>query len=102
MSISGATAVELLARMERGDLSSAEITGAFLDRIQSHDEQIGAFLFVDRDAALGQAEQVDARRKAGRRVGKLAGLPVAVKDVLCVKGQPTTCASRMLRSFMPP
>ncbi len=61
-----------------------------------------AFLRVDPSAALAQAEQIDRRRKAGKPLGLLAGLPVAVKDVLCTQGEPTTCASRILENFRPP
>src|SRR5207248_11796561 len=53
-------------------------------------------------AALGQARCVDEKRRAGQPVGVLGGLPVAVKDVLCTRGQPTTCASKMLKNFVPP
>jgi aspartyl-tRNA(Asn)/glutamyl-tRNA(Gln) amidotransferase subunit A len=102
MSILGATAGELLARLERGDLSSVEITTAYLDAIAAADEQVGAFLHVDRESVLQQAESVDQKRAAGAHLGALAGLPVAVKDVLCTAGQPTTCASRMLQNFIPP
>src|SRR5205814_6361213 len=49
-----------------------------------------------------QAEAVDAKRRAGRPLGRLAGMPVAVKDVLCTRGVKTTCASRMLDNFVPP
>ena len=61
-----------------------------------------AFLRVDPAAALARAEEIDRRRKAGKPLGRLAGLPVAVKDVLCTQGEPTTCASRMLENFRPP
>ena len=53
-------------------------------------------------AILDQAREVDRRRKAGEPLGPLAGVPVAIKDVLCVQGEPTTCGSRMLRNFRPP
>lgn len=102
MSIIGATAGDLLARMERGELTSQEITTAYLDRIEKLDSRTGAFLLVDREGALKQAAAVDAKRRAGQPVGALAGVPVGVKDVLCTAGQTTTCASRMLEKFIPP
>src|SRR5947209_7864653 len=102
MSMTGATAGELLSLMRSGEASSVEVTSACLDRIAAHDKQVAAFLFVDRADALHQAEEVDRKRRAGESLGPLAGLPIAIKDVLCTKGQPTTCASRMLAKFIPP
>ncbi len=102
MSITGLTAAELLRRMEREELSCVEVTQAHLDAIDTHDQQIGAFLHVDADTALAQAEAIDRKRQSGESLGSLAGLPVAVKDMLCTKGQTTTCASRMLQRFVPP
>jgi aspartyl-tRNA(Asn)/glutamyl-tRNA(Gln) amidotransferase subunit A len=102
MTIPGATTGELLAQLDRGDVTAVEVTTAYLDVITQRDEKIGAFLHVDRKAALEQAENIDSRRHAGETLGKLAGLTIAVKDVLCTKGVPTTCASRMLKNFVPP
>jgi aspartyl-tRNA(Asn)/glutamyl-tRNA(Gln) amidotransferase subunit A len=102
MSIIGATAAELLLRLERGDVSSVEVTTACLDAIAARDAQVKAYLHVDRDRALAQAQAVDDKRKRGEHVGKLGGLPVAVKDVICTQGVPTTCGSRILQNFVPP
>src|SRR5207247_3704604 len=57
---------------------------------------------VDRDRALTQARAVDDKRRRGERVGRLGGVPVAIKDVICTRSEPTTCASRMLKNFIPP
>ena len=78
------------------------MAGAFLDQIAKHDGAVKAFLRVDPPAVLARAEDIDRRRAAGSPMGRLAGLPVAVKDLLCTKGEPTTCASRMLENFRPP
>ena len=102
MSIVGATVSELQTRLERGDLSAEEVTAAYLQQIATRDNEVGAFLHVRSEAALKQAREIDARRKAGQPLGKLAGIPVAVKDVLCTTDEPTTCASKMLRDFTPP
>ncbi len=102
MSLIERSATDLLGILAQGEASAVEVTQVFLDKIESRDKQIGAFLRVDADAALQQAAEVDRRRQAGETLGKLAGLPVAVKDVLCDSTTQTTCASRMLESFRPP
>ncbi len=95
-------ATELVRQLTAGEVTSAALTKTFLDRIARYDGAVKAFLRVDADAALAQAEAIDYRRKAGKPLGPLAGLPVAVKDLLCTQGEPTTCASRMLENFRPP
>ncbi|MBN1909181.1 MAG: Asp-tRNA(Asn)/Glu-tRNA(Gln) amidotransferase subunit GatA [Pirellulales bacterium] len=102
MPLAKLTATELLGQLAAGQVTSAEVTRAFLRRIEQVDGQVHAFLKVDPEAALAQAEAIDARRAAGKPVGRLAGLPVAVKDLLCTRGEPTTCASRALEHFRPP
>ncbi len=102
MSLTDSIACELLDLLSRGEASAVEINTAYLDRIEAEDERIGAFLHVDRAQVLERAEDVDQRRKSGDSLGPLAGLPVAVKDLLCIRDQPTTCASRMLENFRPP
>jgi aspartyl-tRNA(Asn)/glutamyl-tRNA(Gln) amidotransferase subunit A len=102
MSVLESTATELLAELNAGNVTSVELTKSCLDRIGQVDDRVSAFLDVDGDRALGQAQQIDKRRQAGETLGALAGLPVAVKDVLCTKGWTTTCASRMLEHFVPP
>lgn len=97
-----ATATELLEGLERGETSSAAIVSAYLDQIERREGRVGAFLRVDRQAALDRADSIDARRRRGERLGRLAGLPVAIKDLLCTAGEPTTCGSRMLEHFRPP
>jgi len=96
------SAVELVAAVRQGDLSASQCTAAFLDRIARLDDTLNAFLHVDREGALAAAAAIDARRKAGQPLGRLAGLPVAVKDALCTRDLPTTCASKMLAGFRPP
>src|SRR5437588_8404348 len=96
------TAVELLDLLSRGDVSSEALTGEFLQAIRRRDPQVKAFLHVDEAAAMEQAQAVDAKRKQGQPLGPLAGVPVAIKDVLCTAGQPTTCGSKVLQDFVPP
>jgi aspartyl-tRNA(Asn)/glutamyl-tRNA(Gln) amidotransferase subunit A len=102
MSTVDASASQLLSAMVSGKVSAVDVARAFLDQIETHDGKIAAFLHVDRDGALQQAALVDEKRRSGQPVGKLAGLPVAVKDVVCTRGLPTTCGSRILQRFLPP
>jgi aspartyl-tRNA(Asn)/glutamyl-tRNA(Gln) amidotransferase subunit A len=102
MSLTDRSATDLLRDLENRKVSSVELTRAYLDQIQKHDGAIRAFLLVDPDAALARAKEIDDRRAAGKPVGKLGGLPVAIKDVICTQGVKTTCASKMLQNFVPP
>ncbi len=102
MSLIEKTATELIALQEAGRVSAVEIVEAFLAAIRQREPQLRSFTLIDEDGARRQAEAVDAKRAVGRPVGKLAGVPVAVKDVLCTKGSRTTCSSRMLADFVPP
>jgi len=96
------SAAELAGALADGDVSAAEVTQAHLERIAAVDDTVHAFLHVDGDGALATARDVDARRSAGERLGPLAGVPVAVKDVLTTTGMPTTCGSRILDGWVPP
>jgi aspartyl-tRNA(Asn)/glutamyl-tRNA(Gln) amidotransferase subunit A len=96
------TAHELLQLMNKGDFNAAQVTTAFLQAIRDRDHRVQAFLSVDESDALAQAVAVDQKRKSGKPMGRLAGVPIAIKDVLCTKGQPTTCGSKMLQNFVPP
>ncbi|RLS35172.1 MAG: Asp-tRNA(Asn)/Glu-tRNA(Gln) amidotransferase subunit GatA [Planctomycetota bacterium] len=96
------SAVELVQAVRQGDLTAERCTEAFLSRIESVDGRIHAFLKVDREGALRAAAAIDQKRRAGKPLGPLAGLPVAVKDALCTFDMPTTCASKMLANFRPP
>jgi aspartyl-tRNA(Asn)/glutamyl-tRNA(Gln) amidotransferase subunit A len=96
------TAVEIAAVVAAGEASAEEVARAHLDRIAAVDEKVHAFLHVDIEGAVGAARAVDARRAAGERLGPLAGVPLALKDVMTMKGVPTTCGSRILAGWRPP
>ena len=85
-----------------GEVSAEEVTRAHLDRITRVDERVHAFLHVTGDAALEAARAVDRKRSSGEHLGPLAGVPLALKDVLAMKGVPTTCGSRILEGWLPP
>jgi aspartyl-tRNA(Asn)/glutamyl-tRNA(Gln) amidotransferase subunit A len=94
-----ATLAHLLAT---GEVGSAEVTRAHLDRIAAEGGRLGAYLHVDSEAAVRAAEAVDAARAAGEELGPLAGVPVALKDVVVTEGVPTTSGSRILEGWRPP
>ena len=96
-----ATAAELSERLAAGDVSSVEVTQAHLDRIAAVDGDIHAFLHLNA-AALETAAAVDAQRAAGEPLGPLAGVPVAIKDVLCTLDMPSTAGSQILEGWIPP
>jgi aspartyl-tRNA(Asn)/glutamyl-tRNA(Gln) amidotransferase subunit A len=101
MSIDATSSVSLLAKLSAGELTSEEIVRRLLDR-SDRLKRLNVFVHLDRDAVLAQARVLDGRRRSGEMLGRLAGIPVAIKDVLCVGGEPTSCGSRMLRGFRPP
>jgi len=85
-----------------GQITSVELTQAHLDRISDVDRAVHAFLHVSSDDALSTARDVDARRAAGEDLHPLAGVPVAVKDVVVTRGMPTTAGSKILEGWVPP
>ena len=95
------TATELRRLLDARDVTSEEVTRAYLERIEALDPRIGAYLTVTPEAALDAARQAD-RRIARGEAGPLAGIPLGLKDLLCTKGVRTTCGSKMLESFVPP
>lgn len=95
------SAAEIAAGIANGQMSAVEVAQAHLDRISAVDAKVHAFLHVDTEGALAQAARVDAKRSAGQELGPLAGVPLALKDVLAMKGQPTTCGSKILEGWIP-
>jgi aspartyl-tRNA(Asn)/glutamyl-tRNA(Gln) amidotransferase subunit A len=96
------SASDLLALLQRREITAESLTSQVLQTIKRLEPHVRAFLHVDEGSALEQARQIDERRRRGEPLGSLAGIPVAIKDVLCVRGQPTTCGSKILVDFRPP
>ena len=94
--------LELGRKLGSGELSSVEAVRACLGRVELFDGQVKAFLEVDREGALAQAEAADRRRAAGKRAGPLDGVPVGLKDLFLTEGLPTTAGSRILEGFVAP
>ncbi|MDX2242440.1 MAG: Asp-tRNA(Asn)/Glu-tRNA(Gln) amidotransferase subunit GatA [Leptolyngbyaceae cyanobacterium bins.302] len=93
---------ELHNQLIQKERSAVEIAQAAIERIQALEPKLHSFLQVTADHALQQAAQVDAKIAAREDIGLLAGIPLGVKDNICTKGIPTTCASRILENFVPP
>ena len=104
MSLNGVidlTAHESRKLLDRREVSSVELTQAFLDRIEQVEERVKAFVTVTGEVALEQARSADRRIAAGD-AGPLTGIPMQLKDNMSTRGIPTTCSSRMLENFVPP
>lgn len=93
---------ELIAKLQKKEISSVEATRAYLEQIKQKDEGIGAYLTVTEDIALQSAQDVDKKRANGEKLAPLAGVPAGIKDNMCTQGILTTCASNMLHNFVPP
>jgi aspartyl-tRNA(Asn)/glutamyl-tRNA(Gln) amidotransferase subunit A len=92
---------ELSAALQARQVSSVEVTRAFLDRIERHQAELNAFISITAEAAMAGAAQADVR--LGRKdAGPLTGVPIAHKDIFCTQGEKTTCGSRMLENFVSP
>ncbi|GAA2400198.1 Asp-tRNA(Asn)/Glu-tRNA(Gln) amidotransferase subunit GatA [Streptomyces glaucosporus] len=96
------TAAETAERIASGEVSAVEVAEAHLARIDAVDEKVHAFLHVDREGALARARAVDAKRSRGEKLGPLAGVPLALKDIFTTEGVPTTVGSRILEGWIPP
>ena len=96
------SAAQMAEALAKGETTSVELTQAHLDRVAAVDGQVKAFLHVDTEGALAQAKDVDARRAKGENLSPIAGIPLALKDVLVQKGVPTTAGSKILQGWHPP
>lgn len=96
------TISELEALLDSGEISAVELAKAFIDRKNAVDGKVGAFLSSDENGLLAAAADSDARRARGQKRGALEGIPVGLKDVLAVRGQKLTCASKILENYVSP
>ena len=102
MDITNLTVHELMEKLGNNELTSEEITKAYVDRINDKEKDVNAFVTTLCDEALEKAKKIDEKRKSGDIKSNLAGIPIGIKDNLCTKGVKTTCSSRMLEDFIAP
>ncbi|MDX2205681.1 MAG: amidase [Hyphomicrobiaceae bacterium] len=100
-SLADLTALDAARRIASGEISSVDLVSACLARIAERDDGIGAFRFLDRERALEQARRADERRRSGRAVGPLNGVPVAVKDIIDTADMPTEHGCRVFAGRQP-
>src|ERR1700704_2832056 len=99
MSFTHLTAFEIAEKIRSQEMKAEAVTTAYLDRIRALEPQIHAFNEVFNDQALAQAKAIDARIAKGETVGPLAGVPIAIKDNLLIRGEHCTCSSKILQGF---
>ena len=102
MDITNLTVSELKEKIKNKELTSEEITKAYIDRINEKEKDVKAFVTTLCDEALEQAKEIDKKRESGEIKSELAGIPIGIKDNICTKGIKTTCSSRMLEDFVSP
>jgi aspartyl-tRNA(Asn)/glutamyl-tRNA(Gln) amidotransferase subunit A len=100
MDITEKSAVQIVGAVAKGEMSAEAVATAHFARIEKLDGSVKAFLNVTKDLALAQARRVDEKRKKGEKLGALAGVPVALKDNIQLKGVETTCASKILKGHI--
>jgi aspartyl-tRNA(Asn)/glutamyl-tRNA(Gln) amidotransferase subunit A len=102
MSLTRLAAADIASKVASGEVSAVEVAQAHLDRIEAVDASVRAFLHVDAEGALAAAKAVDDKRAAGEALSPLAGVPLAMKDVVVTQGLPTTAGSKILEGWRPP
>ncbi|MBR3512534.1 MAG: Asp-tRNA(Asn)/Glu-tRNA(Gln) amidotransferase subunit GatA [Clostridia bacterium] len=96
------TVHELADKLEAGEVTATEITKSYFDRIKEKDPEVRAYVTLLEEDALKKAKEVDEKRINGEKVSKYAGIPIGIKDNLCITGTKTTCSSKMLENFIAP
>ena len=95
------SALDYIQEVKTGNISAEDFVAKTIERIQNVDDKLHAFLSVNDDA-INQARAIDKKIKSGEKVGDCFGMPISVKDNMCIKDSKTTCGSKMLESFVAP
>ena len=96
------SASKMTEALANKEVSAVELTNQHFEQIEAVDKDVHAFVYLDKEGAISQAADIDKRRAAGEKLSPLAGIPLALKDVLTQKGVPTTCGSKILAGWRPP
>ncbi len=96
------TLLEAARKVREKEISSRELTGAILARIEAIDPKVHAYITILPEAAAAQAAACDEEQAKGALRGPFHGVPIGLKDIFCTRGVRTTCGSRILRDFLPP
>lgn len=96
------TIKEMVKKIKSKEMTSEELVKSYIDKILEKEPEVNAFLSLSCDEALEKAKEIDTKIANGEKLGKLAGIPIAIKDNICTEGVNTTCASKMLEDFIPP
>ena len=102
MKLSELKAWHLKDIMEKGEVTYQQLVSSLFERIHETNPKINAYITLTEDQAKETARKIDQKRAKGEKLGDLTGIPVAIKDNICVKGIPTTCGSKILSNFVPP
>ena len=100
--ITNLTVHELVEKLKNNELTSEEITKAYIDRINEKEKDVDAFVTLTTEEALNESKKIDEERKENKELSEYAGIPIGIKDNLCTKGVKTTCSSKMLENFVSP
>ena len=93
---------ELVKKIQDKEISCVEVVDYYIKEIEKKEDKIDAFLLLQTEDALKKAKELDKKIAKGEKVGRLVGIPIAIKDNMCTRGVKTTCASKMLEDFVPP
>jgi aspartyl-tRNA(Asn)/glutamyl-tRNA(Gln) amidotransferase subunit A len=96
------SAKQTVEKILNGEVTSEECIQAIFERIRNIEDKVHAFVTLVKEEALQKAKEIDRKVSRGKKIGKLAGVAIAVKDAICTQKIPTTCSSRMLENFVPP
>ena len=96
------TVHEIVEKLQSGEITSEELVKSYFDRIKEKDEDVKAYVSTLEEQALEKARKIDEKRKNGEKLGNFAGVPIGIKDNICITGTKTTCSSKMLENFVAP